>query len=95
MGNFAHAGAESFFADQYFSSLRVGGRHMEDHYLLMQVSSAGFEIAKTRAGLAVAFRVIMFPSAAGPYLKTDLRLKFFRRYMIVFIRYKFWSKKYE
>lgn len=36
----------------------AGRRHMEDHYFLMQVSSAGLGIARTRAPLAFIFKPI-------------------------------------
>jgi glycosyltransferase involved in cell wall biosynthesis len=98
----------------------AGRRHMEDHYLLMQVSSAGFGIAKTRAALAFIYKPIYGKSGLSADLlqmqRSELEnytlmgftgristlvvillkiyswLKFFRRYMIVFIRYKFLSK---
>lgn len=36
----------------------AGRRHMEDHYFLMQVSSAGFSVVKARAPLAFIFKPI-------------------------------------
>lgn len=46
----------------------AGRRHMEDHYLLMQVSSAGMGIASSRVPLASIFK----PAFGGAGLSADL-----------------------
>lgn len=97
-----------------------GRRHMEDHYFLMQVSYAGFGIARARVPLAFIFKPIFGESGLSSDLlqmqRSELEnyrlmghagnispvvvvlleayswLKFFRRYVIVWVRDK-WKGK--